>query len=210
MVATLAAVAAMSGLLIVTVYQVTLPRIKANKARALREAVYQVVPQTKRIRTYVPREDGSLALLEGEDDKAVKFHAGYSEQGKLLGVALEAQGQGYQDVIKVLYGYDPVKEQIVGLKVLESKETPGLGDKIGKDPAFLSNFTALDVALAEDGKTLARKLVVVKNGKKTKPWEIDGITGATISSKAIGKILNDSAASRLATVRKQQEALTTE
>jgi len=35
--------------------------------------------------------------------------------------------------------------------------------------------------------------VAVSHGKKTHPWEIDGITGATISSKAIADILNRSA-----------------
>ena len=33
----------------------------------------------------------------------------------------------------------------------------------------------------------------MKQGEKTEPWQIDGITGATITSEAIGNILNDSA-----------------
>ena len=35
---------------------------------------------------------------------------------------------GYQDVIHVLWGYSITEEAIVGLKVLESRETPGLGE----------------------------------------------------------------------------------
>jgi len=35
--------------------------------------------------------------------------------------------------------------------------------------------------------------VTVKQGEKTAAWHIDGITGATITSEAIGTILNDSA-----------------
>ena len=35
-------------------------------------------------------------------------------------------------------------------------------------------------------------VVTVKNGAKTKDWEIDGITGATISSRAIGNIISTS------------------
>ncbi|MCH8073139.1 MAG: FMN-binding protein [Proteobacteria bacterium] len=33
----------------------------------------------------------------------------------------------------------------------------------------------------------------VKQGKKTEAWQVDGITGATITSEAIGEILNKSA-----------------
>jgi electron transport complex protein RnfG len=77
--------------------------------------------------------------------------------------------------------------------VLDSRETPGLGDKIEKDPAFLANFERLDVSLSKDGTALAHPIVAVKHGKKTSPWQIDAITGATVSSFAIGDILRDSA-----------------
>ena len=105
-----------------------------------------------------------------------------------------------QDIIKVLYGYDPDRQQIVGMKVLESKETPGLGDKIELDPVFRSNFLNLDVELDEAKQGLANEIVTVKSGSKTNAWEVDGITGATISSKAIGRILNESAGKRLPVV----------
>ena len=82
---------------------------------------------------------------------------------------------------------------IIGLQVLESKETPGLGDKIETDPDFLQNFERLDVSLANDQSALANPIVPVKHGEKTHPWEVDGITGATISSVAMAKILNGSA-----------------
>jgi electron transport complex protein RnfG len=75
---------------------------------------------------------------------------------------------------------------IIGLQVLSSNETPGLGDKIEKDPDFRANFTALDASLKQE-------IVTVKNGEKTEPWQIDGISGATVSSKAVGKALNESA-----------------
>ena len=32
----------------------------------------------------------------------------------------------------------------------------------------------------------------VKHGKKTNPWQIDGISGSTVSSKAVGKALRES------------------
>jgi electron transport complex protein RnfG len=35
--------------------------------------------------------------------------------------------------------------------------------------------------------------VTVKHGTKTDPWQIDAITGATISSRAMGKAANQAA-----------------
>ncbi|MEW8061985.1 MAG: FMN-binding protein, partial [Candidatus Thiodiazotropha sp.] len=72
-------------------------------------------------------------------------------------------------------------------------ETPGLGDKIITDANFVANFEALDARLSGDGQALENEIVTVKHGSKQNPWEIDAISGATISSKAVGKALNQSA-----------------
>jgi Na+-translocating ferredoxin:NAD+ oxidoreductase RnfG subunit len=66
------------------------------------------------------------------------------------------------------------------------RETPGIGDKIITDEAFLKNFEALDVKLAADMKALANAVKVVKHGTKQNAWEIDAISGATVTSKAVG------------------------
>ncbi len=113
--------------------------------------------------------------------------------GKLRGIALEGAAQGYQDVIKLLYGYDPYCQCITGIKILKMTETPGLGDKIAKDPEFLANFDSLDAQLDSVGTALAEPIVTVKAGTKQHPWEIDAISGATISSNAVGRALNESA-----------------
>ncbi len=197
MLRTLIGVAAVAGTLIVVAFQLTLPVIKAKKAEALRRAVFYVVPGARNVVTFKLEPDGSLTPLTGEDERAVKYYAGYTDDNQLIGVAIEAQGKGFQDVIKVLYGYAPTEQNIIGMKVLESKETPGLGDKIGKDPAFLANFEKLDARLTEDGTKLQHAFEVVKHGAKKSRWQIDGVTGATISSKAMGRMLNNSAPRRL-------------
>ena len=45
---------------------------------------------------------------------------------------------GYQDTIRVIYAYSFADRAIVGMQVLESKETPGLGDKIEIDADFVA------------------------------------------------------------------------
>jgi len=181
------------GLLIVSAFQVTRPIIERNKAEALQKAIFHVLPNASTSATYRMDESGGFLVLEGKEAGAELVYAGYDDQHELVGLAVEAQGMGYQDVIAVIYGYSFAEDAIVGIQVLESKETPGLGDKIEKDPDFLENFERLDVSLRDDLTELANPIVPVKHGEKTHPWEVDGITGATISSKAIANLLNRSA-----------------
>ncbi len=186
-------VGVLCGLLIVTVFQATLPIIERNKAEALQEAIFHVLPEATRSATFAFDENDGFSKLAGEAAEGRVIHVGYDGEGNLVGFAVEARGMGYQDVIVLIYGYSPAEQAIIGIQVLESKETPGLGDKIASDPAFLANFERLDVSLAEDQTKLGHAVVAVKSGEKTEPWEIDGITGATISSVAVAGILDESA-----------------
>ena len=191
MIRTLGGIALISGVLLALVYQATFNIIKHNKEEAVRNAVFAVVPGAVNQVRFELQSSGDLMRVEGEPTGLPQVFAGFDGDGRFLGVALEASGQGYGDVIRVLYGYSPETEQITGLKVLESKETPGLGDKITKQP-FLENFTAMDVRLKDDKTTLLHPIEFAKHGTKTEPWQIDGISGATISSKAVTRMLQES------------------
>lgn len=182
------------GLAIVTAYQWSKPIIERNRAEALRKAIFEVLPGAAESATFRFDEPAGFSRFAGPaaDDQLV--YAAYDTQGALVGVAIEAAGMGYQDTIRVLYGYSPEKQAIVGFQVLESRETPGLGDRIGVDPGFLANFAALDVRLGEDLASLAHPLQMVKKGEKSQPWQIDAITGATVSSRAVTDLLRASAA----------------
>lgn len=183
----------MCALLIVLTYEGTKPIIAKNKTAALEQAIFKVLPGTATTAGYT--WDGTAFVpLNGAGAEGQLVYAGYSESGELNGFALPAVGHGYAGEIRVLYGYDPAQEAIVGFYVLESKETPGLGDKIEKDPAFLGNFEALSVALNADGSALKQELRYAKSGEKQHAWEVDGITGATISSRAVTEALSASTA----------------
>jgi electron transport complex protein RnfG len=103
--------------------------------------------------------------------------------GNLAGWVTKSAGQGYADKIEILIGFDPRMEKITGLFVLDQKETPGLGNKILEE-AWRSQF--LD-------KPTGTALMPVK-GQSTAAHEIDAITGATISSKAVTDIVNTAVA----------------
>ena len=189
MIRALGGVGILCSLLIVLTFQATLPVITRKKAEALERAVLRVLPGATTRATYAIDAEGRLHESFENSGAARLIYAGYDEGGDLVGVALEAAGQGFQDVIRLIYGYSPDREQVIGMDVLESKETPGLGDKIYKDAEFLANFEALDVSLTADAKRLRNPIEAVKKGKKEYPWQIDGITGATISSKVVAEII---------------------
>ena len=178
------------ALLIVLAYEGTLPRVKRLRAEALEQAIFKVLPTVAEIQPYLFDING-MPTTEVQQAAATLF-VGYNENREMIGIAIEAEGQGYADKIKVLYGYSPSAETIIGFYVLETKETPGLGDKIEKNADFLDNFKKLDASINSDKSGLSHNIITVKSGEKGNPWEVDGITGATISSRAVGTILNES------------------
>jgi electron transport complex protein RnfG len=136
--------------------------------------------------------DDSIRPMD-ESATGIPLYAGYDGNGQLKGVALEAAAAGYQDVIRILYGYDPYCQCIRGIDVLKMAETPGIGDKIIRDKEFVNNFAALEARANASATGLEQAIVPVKHGSKTRPWQIDAISGATISSNAVARMLNDSA-----------------
>ncbi|MEW7979559.1 MAG: FMN-binding protein [Candidatus Sedimenticola endophacoides] len=169
-----------SGLAIIAIYEATLPTITANKAEELRQAVFRVLPGVTRIRKFEPTPEGLKENPEARGEEVV--YGGYDPRGELVGYAINSAGPGFQDTIRVLYGYVPAERRVLGMWILESRETPGLGDKIYKDAEFVANFEDL---------AIEPQIVAVKKGTRSAPNEIDAITGATISSKAVARIINE-------------------
>lgn len=178
------------ALIIALTYEITLPIIDRNKAEALEAGVFHVLPGAVSQRTFRLTADQQFEPHSGSGVGERLVYVGYDAEGRFIGTAVEARGQGFADVIRFLYGYSPERQAVIGFQVLESKETPGLGDKIAHEAHFLANFEHLDAALNAAGDAVLQDVIAVKQGQKKHPWEIDGITGATISSKAIGHALN--------------------
>jgi electron transport complex protein RnfG len=178
---TLAVAACCSGFVLAGVYQVTKPMIDENKAERLRQGVFQVVPESTQLQKLVLRDGQLVAVAAGEAVTGPTVHAAYDEQGNFVGWAISGSTPGFQDTVAVLYGYDPQRRIVTGMYVLESRETPGLGDKIFKDEEFVAAFEELAVD---------PEILLVKDGADADN-EVDAITGATISSKAVVKIINE-------------------
>jgi electron transport complex protein RnfG len=195
MIRTLGLVSAICGLIIVGTYESTLAAAQANRRIAAERAVFKVVPAARSIAEFRIVDGRDIKPADGGETPAgaLKFYAAYDDAGKLAGIAAEGAAKGYADTVRVMFGYGPACQCISGIGVVSMRETPGIGDKILTDAAFLANFQALDVRLDADLKALANEVRVVKHGTKSQAWQIDAIAGATITSRAVGKGINDAA-----------------
>jgi len=180
LVATLGIAGLLSGLILVFAFQFTAPIIAANKAKALREAVFKVVPTSTRLQEFKFVDGKFLDVVDKKSTKGEVIYAAYDDEGNFIGYAITGLGNGFQDTIKLLYGYDPTNRTVTGMHILDSKETPGLGDNIYKDPEFVEQFNHI----------LVDPTIELIKGDAVSDNQIDAITGATISSKAVVKIIN--------------------
>lgn len=180
MVVTLAVAGAVAGAAIVTVFSWADPLIKANQAARLSGAITEVLGGAERYETVFL--DGGAFTKEPQADTANldRVYVGYDAAGAPHGVAIVTEASGFADVVRVIFGYDPASGDLLGMKVLENKETPGLGDKIEKDSAFVREF-------AEVGTPL---LGVKKDRATGTHEEVVMITGATISSRTVVDMIN--------------------
>ena len=176
MILALTLVGVFSGLTLVFMYKYSIPKVRANMNADTNRAIRELFPGAGKVKKVKTVKEGGVFKLS---DKI----------GKPLGYAFIAEGNGYQGVIKLIVGVDPSINIMKGMEVLESQETPGLGAEISGSP-FRDQFKGLG---------LTHSIEYVKNEKPDKPYEIEAITGATISSRAVVNILNNG----VATLRKE-------
>lgn len=143
------------------------PLIAANKKAATEEAIFQVQTEAK-----------DYSKIESVDYELYKVFDG---AGDFLGYALPWEGSGFQGKIRIMIGLNTDASTITAIEILEQVETPGLGTKIAEDP-FRGQFESL---------TAEPQVDWVKGAPPTKDNEVQTITGATISAKAIVAIVND-------------------
>lgn len=183
MVRMLGLVSLVCGILIVGTHVNTLARIRSNQEVIMKESVAELLPGIQKQVIYGVEPSGELKILPGLESEGTRLFAGYDANGQFLGVVIEASDRGYADVIAAMYAYKPDTKTVTGFKVVDSHETPGLGSRIGTDEKFQENFKALDAT---------HPIQTVKHGTKKNPWEVDAISGATISSRAVGRMLQKS------------------
>jgi Na+-transporting NADH:ubiquinone oxidoreductase subunit C len=94
----------------------------------------------------------------------------------------EFAGRGLWGMIEGVVTLDPDTETIRGVRIMAQEETPGLGSRIG-EAEYLDQFR---------GKKVAPELTLALRTKASSPTEVDAISGATISSRALLDVINGS------------------
>ena len=89
-------------------------------------------------------------------------------------------GNGFQGKIKLMIGLTEDLNKTTSIEVLEQSETPGLGTKI-LEPPYKDQYNGLVTTPA---------IKLVKGVEPSNPYEVQSITGATISSRAVVTIVN--------------------
>jgi electron transport complex protein RnfG len=166
---TLTIISCISGLLLAFVNDKTKDKIAQIKSDAKVAAMNSVLPT----HSNDPVEDAFTPT--GVNSNLIFYVA--KEDGKFVGAAFDTSTMsGFSGYIGVMVGVNDENE-IAAIQILSQNETPGLGANITK-PSFLNQFT--NMAIPADST-----LKVKKDG-----GEVEQITGATISSRAVSEAIS--------------------
>lgn len=163
-------VTAIAGCLLGWAYSITKEPIAQQAIKANNEAMREILPmadQFNKIESAIP--DGSIVKEVNEGKKG----------NDVVGYAIKVTPKGYGGMIEMMVGIS-TDGKVSGIKILSHSETPGLG----------ANAPSKEFSGQYKDKAIDPLLEVVK-GNASKPNQIQAITGATITSKAVTKGVNE-------------------
>ncbi len=166
MIAVLTLIGAVSGLILSLVHRVTKERIEVQIIKFVQE------PAVKEVLTGYDNDPimDRKRIVVGKDKrgKAIEliiFPA--KKQGETFAVALEGKGKGFQDLIGVMVGVGR-DGTLLDISITSHSETPGVGSRV-TEASFTDEFKGLSIE---------------------EELEVDGVSGATYSSKGVMSAVN--------------------
>ncbi|HCY36304.1 MAG: electron transporter RnfG [Candidatus Margulisiibacteriota bacterium] len=159
------------GFCLAVVNSLTADVIKQRVIESAQQQRKEVLPAAERFE--------SLPVSTSSEIKAA--YRGVASD-KTIGYVFSSTPKGYGGAINVTVGIK-MDGSLSGVKIGENKETPGLGTKAA-EPGFINQYIK---------KSIKKVLTVVKI-KPSADNEIQAISGATITSKAVTLAVNNSAA----------------
>jgi len=166
---TLMIISVIVGGLVAGVYEGTKEQIALNNA-VNAEDLAVVMPEADSIEDITHEFDEHPVIVEMYRAK---------KGADVVGYVYKMTVNGYSPDLSSLVGIDNAGN-IVAAKVTQSAETPGLGSLVAEEP-FISQFA---------GKSLDGSFQVVK-GNPSSDFEVQSVSGATISSNAIATAINE-------------------
>ena len=129
----------------------------------------------------VPKEQ-DIAILKRRENVA-PIYVWYSEQNQIQKIVLPIRGYGLWGT---LYGYlslDADLNTVKGIEYYDHKETPGLGGEVD-NPVWKSDWNGKKVY-----DSSGNVILYVTKGPSTEEYEIDGISGATLTSNGVSNMI---------------------
>lgn len=153
-----------AAIILAEVNIITSMRIEQNKIAEVNSKRQKVLPLAEK------------DSFKEEEINGKKYFLGFDNNGEYAGAVFEVAGRGFGGPINITVGVDK-ENKISGIAIskLDQSETPGLGIKI-TTPKFQDQFV---------GKVEGRVKLKKDGG------EIDAITAATISSRAVVKAVEE-------------------
>ncbi|MDP3730382.1 MAG: FMN-binding protein [Candidatus Omnitrophota bacterium] len=174
-----------SGGLLVGVNSFTEPLVLMNEELKLKSSVLDVLG--------IPCEKSeTIAIFDSRVKALVKDKYTFyiaSDQS----VAFEFHGPGLWGPISGIVCLEKDLKTIRNIKITHQEETPGLGGRIA-ERSYLKQF---------NGKLIFPKLIFMPEGRAAGANEVDAITGATGSSRAFEKLINENAQKYLSALKER-------
>lgn len=142
------------------------------------------------MQTLLPGSESFTAeTYSGEDANIVSVHKAEN------GFVVETNVYGYADYIRMMTAVNN-DGKVTGLVVLEAHETVGLGNEALTDHVFLKQFLNASgtFEVTTHGADAFSSATGTTESADGETVEVDGITGATVTSKAIAKSVNSAVA----------------
>ena len=148
-------------------YAVTKDRIAEQDLLAQESSLKSAMPDGESFEEVTDEAVLSAATAAAGDVQVNGVFVALDDAGEEIGWGLRLGSRGYGGYAQLVIGLD-TSGSVTGVSVLSHGETPGLGTKVVENDEFLAQFTQLPAAYtAKDVKA------------------IDGISGATKSSRAV-------------------------
>lgn len=177
------AMGTISGGLLFGVNSLTATMIARNEELKLKSAVLDVLEVPYRPENVLELFDENVKILEKGDSLFYTSIDGTT--------AFKFKGPGLWGTIEGILSINPDLKTIRVLRILHQEETPGLGARIAESE-YLKGFRS---------KTFIPKISFVPSGTAKAANEVDAITGATGSSKALEKLLNETIQKKLSLLK---------
>jgi len=156
-------------------YRFSAPAIDARQKEDMAASLEQVIPASYRNNDMV----ADAVVLDGPEGKTTVYRA--RKDGTVTAVAYRVVGQGYGGAIVIVMGVDSAGE-ILGVRVVQHSETPGLGDRVDiRKSRWVDAFAGKSLTNTPDAQW-----AVKKDG-----GQFDQFSGATITPRGVVKAVKE-------------------